>query len=340
MPPMKAEPLALLTAAEPPARRIPAWLLSAMVHALLLFSLAILIRETTPGTMPEPERSAGIVLTQTSHQQTRFFSETDQQSAAESSDVSPTDSVQDASASERALPSADQLPVELGPMLPGPDATSGIGAATDWADLLPSAGQLTDGPAPSRSIGTGNSTYLFGIQGEGSLFVYVFDRSDSMNGFEGRPLAAAKAELINSIRMLSSTQQFQIIFYNHDVTVFHPNPSQSPRLMFADEGTKDLAEQFIRNLPATGGTQHVPALRQALLLAPDVIFFLTDADDPQLTARQLEDLRRINRGTVIHAIEFGTGPFIGGDNFLMRLARQSNGRHTYIDVTRLPARSN
>lgn len=340
MPLMESEPLVLLAAAEPPPKRLPAWLLSGVVHALLLFSVAIFIRETKPGTVPEPERSAGIVLTQTSHQQTRFLSETDEPSSAEPADPSATDSGQDASASEMALPSADHSPADWGQMLPGRDATSGLGAATDWADMLPSAGQLTGGPAPSRSIGTGNSTYLFGIQGEGSLFVYVFDRSDSMNGFEGRPLAAARAELINSIHMLSSTQQFQVIFYNHDVTIFRPNPSQAPRLMFADQGTKDLAEQFIRNLPATGGTQHVPALRQALLLAPDVIFFLTDADDPQLTARQLEDLRRINRGTVIHAIEFGTGPFIGGDNFLMRLARQSNGRHTYIDVTRLPARPN
>lgn len=338
MPPMESEPLVLLTAAEPPPRRLPAWLLSGVVHALLLFALAIVIRETTPGSVPEPERSAGIVLTQTSHQQTRFFSETDQETSSERSDLSPTDSVPDVAATERALPSADQLPVDFGQMLPDRDSISGLGTATDWADMLPSAGQLTGGPAPSRSIGKGDSTYLFGIQGEGSLFVYVFDRSDSMNGYEGRPLAAAKAELINSIHMLSSTQQFQVIFYNHDVTIFHPNPGLSPRLMFADEATKDLAERFIRGLPATGGTQHIPALRQALLLAPDVIFFLTDAEDPKLTARQLEDLRRINRGTVIHAIEFGTGPFIGGDNFLMRLARQNNGRHTYIDVTRLPAR--
>jgi tetratricopeptide (TPR) repeat protein len=130
--------------------------------------------------------------------------------------------------------------------------------------------------------------------------------------------------------MLASTQQFQVIFYNHDVTVFNPNPGLAPRLMFADDGTKDLAEQFIRALPATGGTEHVEALRRALLLGPDVIFFLTDAEDPQLTARQLEQLRRLNRGSVIHAIEFGTGPPSGGDNFLMRLARQNNGQHTYV----------
>ena len=330
------EPFDLMLAAEPAQPRLPAWLLSCLLHATLVFVLAVFVRDTAKGVISEPDRSAGIVLTQTSGQRTSFLSQADEHPAAEPADSSATASVSDAAAAEAVLPSASQLPVDVGQMLPDRGSLAGIG--TDWSTMLPSAGQLTSGPSPSRSIGKGNHTYLFGIEGEGSLFVYVFDRSDSMNGYEGRPLATAKAELISSIRLLESTQQFQVIFYNHDFTVFNPNPSQPPRLMFADESTKDLAERFIRALPATGGTEHVAALRQALQLVPDVIFFLTDAEDPQLTARQLEDLRRLNRGSVIHTIEFGAGPFCGGDNFLMRLARQNNGQHTYVDITQLAAR--
>jgi hypothetical protein len=332
------EPFDLLSAADAPAPRLPAWLLSCLLHALLVFLLAALVRTPAAGVIPEADRSAGIVLAQASGQHTRFHSEADQQQTAQQAASSAATSSRDQLAAESALPSASQMPVDVGQMLPDRDSLAGVGTGEAWATMLPSAGQLTGGPGPSRSIGKGNNTYLFGLEGQGSLFVYVFDRSDSMNGFQGRPLAAAKAELIQSIRMLASTQQFQVIFYNHDVTVFNPNPSLAPRLMFADDGTKDLAEQFIRALPATGGTEHIEALRRALLLGPDVIFFLTDAEDPQLTARQLEQLRRLNRGSVIHAIEFGTGPPSGGDNFLMRLARQNNGQHTYVDVTRLPAR--
>jgi hypothetical protein len=72
-------------------------------------------------------------------------------------------------------------------------------------------------------------------------------------------------------------------------------------------------------------------------MGPDVIFFLTDAGEPQLTARELADLRRKNRAeSIINTIEFGAGPFQGGENFLMRLAQQNRGQHVYVDVTSLP----
>ncbi len=332
--------MSLMAVAEPPHPRLPAWLLSCLLHATVMIVLALLVRDTARGTAPELDRSAGIVLTQTAGQRTRFFSEEDQETAAEQPASSATDATEATASTSAAaaLPSASQLPIDLAGVLPDSGSTAGIGAGTDLSAALPSAGQLATGPAPSRSLGKGNKTYLFGLEGEGSLFVYVFDRSDSMNGYEGRPLAAAKAELINSIAMLEATQQFQVIFYNHEVTVFNPNPGQTARLMFADDTTKDLADNFIRALPAAGSTEHMAALLRALLLAPDVIFFLTDAADPQLTAQQLERIRRTNKGTVIHTIEFGPGPFPGGDNFLMRLARQNDGRHTYVDITRLPAR--
>jgi hypothetical protein len=338
MPPTEGEPFDLMAAAEPPHLRLPAWLLSCLLHATVMIVLALLVRDTARGVAPEPDRSAGIVLTQTAGQRTQFFSEADQETVAEQPAASATDAADASASAAAALPSASQLPVDLAGILPDSGSNAGIGSGTDLTAALPSAGQLASGPAPSRSLGKGNKTYLFGLEGEGSLFVYVFDRSDSMNGYEGRPLAAAKTELINSIAMLEATQQFQVIFYNHEVTVFNPNPGQTARLMFADDTTKDLAERFIRALPAAGSTEHMAALLRALLLAPDVIFFLTDAADPQLTAQQLERIRRSNKGTVIHTIEFGPGPFPGGDNFLMRLARQNNGRHTYVDVTRLPKR--
>ena len=74
-------------------------------------------------------------------------------------------------------------------------------------------------------------------------------------------------------------------------------------------------------------------------MQPDVIFFLTDADEPQLTSLQLEDIRRRNArvGTTIHAVEFGAGPNRGGLNFLARLAQENGGQHVYVDITRLPA---
>ena len=45
----------------------------------------------------------------------------------------------------------------------------------------------------------------------------------------------------------------------------------------------------------------------ALRMSPDVIFFLTDADEPRMTSEQLAHVAQINPGTSINTIEFGYG---------------------------------
>jgi hypothetical protein len=57
-------------------------------------------------------------------------------------------------------------------------------------------------------------TTVFGIEGEGTRFLYVFDRSESMLGYGGAPLKRAKAELLESLKSLGPVHQFQIVFYN------------------------------------------------------------------------------------------------------------------------------
>jgi hypothetical protein len=159
-----------------------------------------------------------------------------------------------------------------------------------------------------------------------------------MGGFGGRPLAAAKAELQRSLQDLISGNQFQIIFYNEHPAVFNPFRPNPPKLFFATDQNKQLARDYIQEITSVGGTGHVEALELALRMGPDAIFFLTDAGEPQLTARELADLQRKNRSAcAIHTIEFGSGPFQGGDNFLIRLARQNRGQHVYVDVTGLPS---
>jgi hypothetical protein len=107
-------------------------------------------------------------------------------------------------------------------------------------------------------------------------------------------------------------------------------------MVFGDDQGQRQAESFIESITADGVTDRVLALRMALRMNPDVIFFLSDADKPLLSAEDLAGIQRLNRGTVIHAIEFGVGPKPAGENFLHRLAAASAGQHAYVDVTRLP----
>ena len=88
-----------------------------------------------------------------------------------------------------------------------------------------------------------------------------------------------------------------------------------------------------------GGTDHMPALKKALRYQPDHLFFLTDADQPILSARELNEIKTLNAGrTKIHCVEFGKGSELSGDNFLKKLARDNGGTYRYRDVTRFGRR--
>jgi hypothetical protein len=182
--------------------------------------------------------------------------------------------------------------------------------------------------AEQRSEG---ETLVFGVRGKGSRFVFVFDRSLSM---KGAPLVAAKKELLAGVQQLRRLHQFQIVFYNE-----RPKLMQPPQLQFADENGLSQAASFVASITADGGTDHLAALKVAMRMSPDVIFLLTDADEPPLSAKQLEDVRQSNGGAVINVIEFKSGPDTGKASFLHVLAEQNRGEYKAIDVkTFEPAR--
>jgi len=176
-------------------------------------------------------------------------------------------------------------------------------------------------------------TSLFGVVGEGYKFVYVFDRSGSMGGQGENSLQAVKKELLASLKNLDTVHQFQIVFYNQRPALF--NPTGTPgRLAFATEQNKRRATRFIRSIVAEGGTAHEEALRAAIRIQPDVIFFLTDADDPILTPAQMKKILHAAAGIIINTIEFGAGPKPAGESFLAQLARKSGGGYAYIDTSK------
>jgi hypothetical protein len=211
-------------------------------------------------------------------------------------------------------------------------AGGGVGGGTGGGVGSGTGGGVGDGTG-SGSGGKGR-TRLFGVQGEGHKFVYVFDRSASMGGVDRNALAGAKAELLVSLKNLGPAHRFQIIFYNETPTIFNPSGA-SYDLLPATNENKAEAAKFAASIAAAGGTRHVEALMLAMKLKPDVIFFLTDADEPKLSPGQLAKLHREAAGITINAIEFGFGPQADPDNFLVELARQNGGQHAYVDIAKL-----
>jgi len=215
--------------------------------------------------------------------------------------------------------------------------TAAAGAAEppkETSDARPAAEKpsgVLNSPAYAPADGKARTAF-FGLVGEGYKFVYVFDRSGSMSGDGRRALRAVKAELLDSLEKLDSVHQFQIVYYNQTAKLFNPS-GQPGHLAFATEANKRRVARFLDGLAADGGTNHEDALRAALRLRPDVIFFLTDGDEPALTAAQLATIRRQAAGIVIHAIEFGPGPKPAQDGFLAALARQNGGEYVYVDIS-------
>jgi hypothetical protein len=134
---------------------------------------------------------------------------------------------------------------------------------------------------------------------------------------------------------LKSINQFQIVFYNESANIYRGSASKTTQLIFATDVEKQSAMSYIKAMTGAGGTEHVPALKLGTKLSPDVIFFLTDAADPSLTASEVADIveRCHSRGTTIHAIEFGTGPTPGSDRWIERLSQKTGGKYRYLDVT-------
>jgi len=311
-------------------------LMSLATHTALLLAIGMLWNQLTDGGgSTEIDRPVGIALAERLPDRNQYTepAETDDQTMLDA-DRAMTRDV--------APPSEFSAPLDLDGVLESMQTP----ADNESAPVL--AGEVNlgrdafagSGAAEASTSDSKTTASVFGISGSGTRFVYVFDRSDSMNGFGGRPLRAAKAELIRSLTSLDDRQHFQIIFYNNQPAPFRTGGTPL-RMVPGERGYLNEAERFVRSISAFGGTSHHDALRMALRFAPDVVFFLTDARVPRLSQRELLEIkhRADDVGTVIHAIEFGDQPLAPASSFLRELAGMNRGQYQYINIRRLTERA-
>lgn len=314
---------------------MPAWLLSFMLHFGLVFSGALLLRAgaLTNANQGVGERGGEIVLfASNSASKDEYLTEQDVgggDGATEESPLAESETISETS------PDADAAPMIPGVGLPKAVTSSGATKATTNAV---SATGATRRLGPTGGKGGSAATAVFGTIGEGQRFVYVFDRSSSMRAtnMDRDPFTAAKRELLASIANLGDIHQFGVVFYNHEQMIFGSSGGSGVRMYFAKKENRVLAERFISSVGAQGATKHLPALKLALEARPDVVFFLTDADDPVLTEQELRQIKGWNAGTVINAVQFGYGPKQTSDSFLEILTQENGGMYRYVDVQQLP----
>jgi hypothetical protein len=242
--------------------------------------------------------------------------------------ASPTPAPADALLSE-ILPAPAASSEAVRQALPGPQTSNlGLEGSPGTGGGGGSGGGF--GGGVGRGIGPG--TEFFGARENATSFAYVIDCSGSM-ATRGS-LEVAKRELTSSLHRLAPDAKFAVIFYNLHATVF-ADPQGQRGLMAATADNKTRVGHQLAQVVPDGGTDHMLALRAALTLRPEVIFFLTDAD--LMTGSDASAIQAEAGATRIQAVEFGRGVELSPDtNPLRRLATSTGGTYRYIDVTRFP----
>ncbi len=318
-----------------PNRLLPSWLISLVLHGLLLGVVVIgSDRRGTPEGSGEEFRDVGLI---SKDELPDAVEAAVGGGAADATPPATSTAVDEPLLAEQQVESEPALPLQL-------PTTPTIGAGPTLPMNLPSAAAAGAAKAPNTGrvrgatggeggllgprFGRTDGTSFFQVAAQGDHFVYVVDCSGSMD--ENNAIGVARAELMASIERLDPSKRFQILFYDSDL---HPMLNGKQEIFFATDINRTFARQFINNQQPDSGTMHFPALKWALSMAPDVVFFLTDGDDPELSFRELRDLRGLNRqNTKVHVIQFGKGAKLGPLNWLEQLAKDHQGTYRYRDV--------
>ncbi|MGB0715167.1 MAG: vWA domain-containing protein [Phycisphaerae bacterium] len=172
--------------------------------------------------------------------------------------------------------------------------------------------------------GGGGGPQFFGLGGSvrgARRIVYVVDRSGSMlDTFDH-----VRRELVRSIDALRRSQKFHVIFFNAGVPLENP----PRRLVSAIRAQKKALGEFLDTVFPAGSTKPAQALRRAMSLEPDLIYFLTDgAFDPAL-------LDKLDKWNPSRKVRIFTIAFFdrSGAELLERIAREHDGEFKFVSET-------
>ncbi|MDR2114857.1 MAG: VWA domain-containing protein [Planctomycetaceae bacterium] len=316
--------------------RIPSWIGSILFHLCVLILVLLCFRFfPEPPTAPGDRlASGGIVLKKDSGDKNVYVdgnnNEFDENTPNIADNIDPN--IATAPTLEKML-DGNLSETDLSQNLPETIGTHTASRQSVQVFSALNSGNTKIGGDQFPALGNGKSgaktLKVFGTEGTGNSFVFVFDRSDSMNERAERPIRAAKTVLIQSIDSLENLHRFNIIFYNDKFSAWQ----QQRKMMEATDQNKENAKRFVEGITPFGGTRHLEPLLEAVKHRPDVIFFLTDGDEHDaLSAGDLDKIARDNSfRSQINVIQFGVGTN-RESNFLQKLAANNRGQYSYVNV--------
>lgn len=218
-------------------------------------------------------------------------------------------------------------------LLPAP-LRVGVSGSAESAGLAPTGDSTSNEGIGGSGGAEGQSVGFADVRGNGRRFVYVLDRSESMKWSSGRPMQYAVREAQASIMSLDAKKgasKFQLVWFNHQANVF-----ENAKLLDVTEPNKQRVYRFLASLVPDGATDPLQALELAIQLRPDVIFFLTDADEeiPPLTLARIRESRIKGGVRQIHVVEFGKRTNRPKVSF-RQLADENQGQYIFKDLNDL-----
>lgn len=186
------------------------------------------------------------------------------------------------------------------------------------------SGDITDFGLSGGGGGGGVEFFGAGPTRGVKAIVYVVDCSASMlDTFQH-----VRAELRRSVGKLRRGQKFHVLFFRSGEPF--ENPPQ--KLVSAIESQKKAFFEFLETVRPTGGTHPEPAMRRALALEPDVIYFLTDGEFDSGLLPRLDEWNKDRRVRIYTIAYFD----LSGAALLERIARDHRGEFRFVSERDLP----
>ena len=296
-------------------RSAPPWLISFIVHMLLLIVLGI----WTMAVVDDSNRTFVIAAIEAEEEQLEMLAEFEAEPIEEME-------FQDL-AVDSELP--DPGEVALGQLLS--ESTEPIAAEVGQLSLPSSIDNIGalfgDQGQGMAEFGAGfkGAASFFGSKVKGKRFVFVVDNSNSMT--KGR-LETALAELMHSVQKMDKSQQFYVIFFSDSAyPLFHPKHARN--LIPATEENKRKLQYWLESLQMCLQTRGSEACRAAISFRPDAIYILgdgafTDNATDVLTAPH-------SRRTVINTLGMEVNE--RGERQLSAIAKANGGTYRAVAAT-------
>lgn len=289
---------------------------SIVLHVLVLLLLAWVFGVKNVGTLVGERKTdeVGIVLSDSREVSGDEVAEAESYDPVEQSSIEQTTSQELKNVTEQLLPSNE------------------IGLSSEPTDYSSVVGNVASGSSNNGTGMEGQGVAFGDVRGNGKNFVYILDRSDSMGWKGGIPMRRSIADAIASVKSLDpklGSKKFQLLVYNHDVEVFE----QGNGLIDITEPNKTRMIRFLNSLVATGGTNPEIALEKGIKMRPDVVFFLTDADE-ELSSQALQSIKALRiqyKVKQICVVEFGKASAPKKRSY-RQLAGENNGTYIFKNI--------